>query len=143
MRALMPDAGQMTLRKEMDRLFDRLWDGEDMPTVGAWAPKLDLSETKDNLCIRAEVPGIEAKDIRLTLQNGVLTLQGEKRQEIEEKDERFYRTERVYGSFARSLRLPANVDTTKVSATFKNGVLMVVLPKAAEARGTAIPIKVG
>jgi HSP20 family protein len=141
MKALMPEGG-LALRREMDRLFNRLWDGDEGQAIGAWSPVLDLSESKEVLMIKAEVPGIEPKDIHLTLENGVLTIQGEKRQQTEEKDERFYRTERGYGSFARSLRLPAHVDATKVTATFKNGVLLVVMPKTAEARGVAIPIKV-
>jgi HSP20 family protein len=72
----------------------------------------------------------------------VLTLRGEKRQVAEQKDERLYRSERHYGSFVRSLRLPANVDASKVSASFKNGVLTVVMPKTAEARGRSIPIMI-
>jgi len=93
--------------------------------------------------LKAEIPGIEPKDLHLMIENGVITLQGEKRQETEENGERYYRTERNYGSFVRSLRLPANVDATKVTALFKHGVLTVTMPKAAEARGTTVPIKVG
>jgi len=143
MRTLFPETGMTTFRKEMDRLLDRFWDGDETPAVGVWSPKLDLSESKDALMIKAEVPGIEPKDIQLTLENGVLTLQGEKHQEMEHKDERFYRTERNYGSFVRSIRLPVNVDGAKVNATFKNGLLTIMLPKTAEARGTTIPIKTG
>lgn len=141
MKTLAPEAGLTTLRKEMDRLFDRFWDGEP-PTVGAWNPKVELSETTEALNLRAELPGIEPKDIQVVVENGVLMLQGEKRQETEEKDERYYRAERSYGTFARSLRLPANVDAQRVGATFKNGILVVTLPKTAEARGTTVPIKV-
>jgi HSP20 family protein len=130
-------------RKEMDRFLDRFWDGSEMPTTGAWTPDVDIAETKEALTIKAEVPGMESKDIQVTLENGVLTLRGEKRQEMEEKDERLYRSERHYGSFVRSLRLPANVDASKVTAAFKNGVLTVVMPKTAEARGKAIPIVTG
>lgn len=142
MKTLAPEGGMTTLRKEMDRLFDRFWDGDETPTVGAWNPRVELSETKDTLTLRAELPGIEAKDIHIVVENGILNLQGEKRQETEEKDERFYRAERCYGTFARSLRLPANVDAQHVTATFKNGILVVELPKTAEARGTTVPIKV-
>jgi len=140
MRALVPEGGLTTFRKEMDQLMDRLWDGDDIPAGMAWSPKVDFTETKEAIAVKAEIPGIEPKDIQLMLENGVLTLRGEKRQEMEEKDERFYRMERSYGSFARSLRLPANVDATKATAVFKNGVLTVVMPKTAEARGKAIPI---
>ncbi len=140
MRALMPESGVTKFKNEMDRLFDRFWDGEEAP--GAWDPKVDIAETKDAFTVKAEVPGIEPKDIQVTLENGVLMLRGEKRQEKEEKDERYYRVERSYGSFARSLRLPANVDGTKVNASFKHGLLTVMLPKTVEARGQSIPIKV-
>ncbi len=142
MKTLTPEKGMTTVRNEIDRLFDRLWEGDETPTLGAWTPKLDLSETKDSFTVKAEVPGIEPKEIQLTLENGYLTIRGEKHQEVEQKDERFYRAERTYGAFVRSLRLPANVDGSKVNASFKNGVLTVLLPKAAEARGMAIPIKI-
>jgi HSP20 family protein len=140
MRALSPETGLTTFRKEMDRLLDRLWDGDEIPAGVAWSPKVDFTETKETITVKAEIPGIEPKDVQLMLENGVLTLRGEKRQETEQKDERFYRMERSYGSFARSLRLPANVDATKATAMFKHGVLTIVLPKTAEARGKAIPI---
>lgn len=140
MRALMPENGITTFRKEMDRLFDRFWEVNDTP--GAWDPRLDVSETKEHITVKAEVPGIEPKDMQISLENGVLILRGEKKQEAEKKDERFYRSERVYGTFARSLRLPVPVDGTRVNATFKNGLLTIVLPKAVEAIGHSIPIKV-
>lgn len=142
MRALVPEGGMTTFRKEMDRFLERFWDVDETPTVGAWNPRVDLSETKEALMLKAEMPGIEPKDLQLTIENGVITLQGEKRQETEDKGERYYRTERNYGSFVRSLRLPANVDATKVTALFKHGVLTVTMLKAAEARGTTVPIKV-
>jgi HSP20 family protein len=91
--------------------------------------------------VKAEVPGMDSKDIQLSLQEQVLTIKGEKRQEKEEKDEHYYRAERSYGAFARAVRLPTPVDGSRVTATFKNGVLSVTLPKAAAAKGTMIPIK--
>jgi HSP20 family protein len=142
MKGLM-QPGTMSLRKEMDRLFDRFWDQDpELSEVAEWRPAMDVSETKDALTARLDVPGMEAKDIQVLLENGVLTVKGEKKKEFEEKDERFYRVERTYGSFVRALRLPVPVDGHKVKATFKNGVLHIVLPKTAEAKGTAIPIQV-
>jgi HSP20 family protein len=131
------------MRKEMDRLFDRFWEGDfpQLPALGEWAPALDVSETKDAVLVKAEVPGMDSKDIQLSLQEQVLTIKGEKRQEKEEKDEHYYRAERSYGAFARAVRLPTPVDGSRVTATFKNGVLSVTLPKAAAAKGTMIPIK--
>jgi HSP20 family protein len=144
MRALTPWSGAAALKKEMERFFDRFWDLElpELPTLGEWMPKMDLAETKDALVVKAEIPGIEPKEIVLTLQDQVLTIKGEKRQEKEEKDEHYFRAERSYGAFARSLRLPVPVDGSKVTANFKNGVLAVTLPKTPAAKGTTIPIKV-
>jgi len=140
MRALLPENGVTTFKKEMDRLFDRFWEGNE--TQGIWEPRLDVSETKEAFCIKAEIPGIDPKEIQVNLENGVLVLRGEKKQEVEKKEERFYRSERMYGTFVRSLRLPTPVDGTKVIASFKHGLLTVTLPKAAEAMGHTIPIKV-
>ena len=144
MRALMPWTGMGGLKQEMDRLFDRLleakWD--EMPTLGEWAPSMDVSETKDSLVAKVEVPGMEQKDIQISLQENLLTIKGEKKQEKEEKDERYHRVERSYGSFMRSIRLPVAVDASRVTATFKNGLLTVTLPKTPAAKGTTIPIKV-
>lgn len=145
MRALMPLTGMTNLRKEMERLFEHF--GEpgwmEMSSLGDWEPKIDVSETKDAMIVKAEVPGVDQKDISVSLQDGVLTIKGEKSEEKEEKDKRYHRVERSYGSFARAIRLPSAVDGSKVSATFKDGVLTVTLPKTGEAKGTTIPIKTG
>jgi HSP20 family protein len=116
---------------------------EELTSIGEWAPSLDLSETKDALVVKADVPGMELKDIQVSLQEQMLTIKGEKKQEKEEKDEEFHRVERSYGAFTRALRLPVPVDTSKVAASFKNGVLTVTLPKTPAAKGTAIPVKAG
>jgi HSP20 family protein len=131
------------LKHEMERLFDRFFDpgeGESF-AMGEWAPRLDLSETKDALIVKIEVPAIDPKEIQLSIMEGVLTVKGEKKEEKEDKDEKYYRVERTYGSFSRSVRLPTPVDENKVSAMFKNGLLTVTLPKTQAARSTAIPIK--
>jgi HSP20 family protein len=131
------------MKKDMDRLFDRFWDEDSprLPSMGDWAPAMDVSETKDAVVVKAEVPGIESKDIQLSLQDQLLTLKGEKKEEREDKDEHYYRMERSYGAFVRTVRLPATVDGSKVAATFKNGLLKVTLPKSTTAKGTTIPIK--
>jgi HSP20 family protein len=128
----------------MDRLFDRFLDlipGEALEVSGEWTPKVDVTETKDAIVVRAEIPGVEQKDIQVNLQDQVLTIKGEKHQEKEEKDERHHRIERSYGGFARSMRLPSTVDAGKVTASFKDGVLTVTLPKTPAAKGTTIPVK--
>ncbi len=143
MRALAPWRGMETLRHEMDRLFDRFFEPrwDEFEAVGEWAPKLDFSETKDAYLVKAEVPGVEQKDISVQIQNQVLTLKGEKHKEKEEKDEKYHRVERSWGAFTRTLALPMGVETEKVSATFKDGLLTIKLPKAPGAKGMTIPVK--
>jgi HSP20 family protein len=143
MGALTPWTGMTTFRKEMDRLFDRVLEPvwKEVPTLGEWEPKLDMSETKDAIVVTAEIPGVDQKDIEVSLRDGLLTIKGEKQEEKEEKDRRFHRVERAYGAFMRAVQLPATVDAAKVTASFKNGVVTVTLPKTVESRGTSIPIK--
>jgi HSP20 family protein len=145
MRALIsPERGLVNLRREMDRMFERLWEPDvfDMERVGDWIPHLDVSETADIVKVRAEIPGIEPKEIQVALEGQLLTIKGQKKEEFEEKEERFYRKERTYGSFVRTIRLPASVDAAKVKATFKNGILTVTMPRALAGNGTLIPVKV-
>jgi HSP20 family protein len=144
MRALKPAPGLTTFRKEMDRIFHRFWedDGMDLPTVRDWDPSVDFSENDDAYMARVEIPGLEPKDVQVLLQDNVLTVKGEKKEETTQKDERFYRTERCYGAFSRSIRLPSTVDGAKVLAVFHNGVLTVTVPKGPEAKAATIPIKV-
>jgi len=129
----------------MERFFDRVvdppWDTSAIMDDGAWAPMLDVFETKDAMIVTAELPGVEAEDIGLELTDDVLTLKGEKEKTTEEKEERSHRVERRYGTFLRSVRLPMAVDGSKITATFKNGVLVVTLPKTPASRGTKIPVK--
>lgn len=141
MRGLMTGMG--SLKHEMDRVFDRFLEGrwDEIPGLGEWTPNMDISETKDSLVAKVEVPGMDPKDIQISLQENLLTIKGEKRQEKEEKDEHYHRVERAYGVFTRSVRLPVAVDASKVTASFKNGLLTVTLPKTLSARGTTIPVK--
>lgn len=144
MRALVPSNGVTALKKEMDRIFDRIWE-PDLPTpaaFGEWTPVLDVFEAKDEIIVKVEVPGIEPKEINAHLADQILTITGEKKYEKEEKDEKFYRMERSMGNFSRSVRLPTPVELGKVVAVFKNGLLTVTLPKTKEVKGNMIPIKV-
>jgi len=143
MQALAPWTGLTSIRKEMDRVFDRFFDlkWDELPAITEWAPALDLSETKEAIVVKAEVPGLEPKEIEIALQGDLLTIKGEKKQEKEEKGEHYHRMERSYGAFARTVRLPVPVDGSKVTATFKNGLLMIQLPKTPAAKGTTIPVK--
>ncbi len=143
MRALTPWKGMDVLRQEMDRVFDRFfeptWDEFDL--AGQWTPKVDMSETKEALVVKAEIPGVEQKDINVSLQDQVLTIRGEKHQEKDEKNEKYHRVERSWGAFTRAFRMPVAVAGDKVTATFKDGTLTITLPKAPEAKGTTIPVK--
>src|SRR5215470_17033176 len=143
MRTMAPWGGE--LRRGMERLFDRFAEPvcEPFGTMegGVWAPPLDLSETKDALIVAAELPGVDAKEIRIALTGDLLTLEGEKEKRTEAKEERYHRVERTYGAFLRSVRLPMAVDGSKVTATFKNGLLVVALPKTPASKGTMIPVK--
>ena len=142
MRALSPWTGT-GLKHEVDRLFERFFEAPwaELPAMGAWSPALDVTEGKDAVTVKAELPGVEAKDIAVSLEGDVLTIKGEKDQKKEEKDERQHRVERSWGAFMRSVRLPAPADGSKVTATFKNGVITITLPKAPGAKGTTIPVK--
>ena len=103
-----------SLKSEMDRIFDRAWDGGlELPRFGEYAPTVDLSETDDAISVRVEVPGIEPTDIHVQLQGQSLTIRGEKRRETQKSGERFYRTEREYGTFVRVLQLPCAVVRTR------------------------------
>ena len=108
---------------------------------GAWAPRMDVSETKDAMIVTAELPGVDANEIGLALTGDLLTLKGENEKRTEGKEERYHRTERTYGAFLRSVRLPMAVDGSQITATFKNGLLTVTLPKMPAAKGTTIPVK--
>jgi len=132
------------LREEMHKLWGRFFGERPFmePFGKEWGPSLDVSETKDNIVVKAEVPGMDGKDIDISLSGGVLTLKGEKKQEKEEKDENYYFAERSYGAFFRSVQLPHEVQTDKVQASYKNGVLTITLPKSEEAKAKEVKIKV-
>ena len=133
-----------TLRDEMDKMWNRFlgeWPSME-PYKGEWMPSLDVSETKDNIVVKAEVPGMNGKDIDISFANGVLTIKGERKQEKEEKDENYHRVERIYGAFSRSTRLPKDVQSDKIKASCKDGVLKITLPKSEEAKKKEVKIKV-
>jgi HSP20 family protein len=133
-----------SLRREMDRLLERFFGEAPSPELsgGTWEPRLNISETKDALTIKAELPGLESKDLDVSVSGDALTIKGEKKQEKEEKDEQRHVVERSYGAFLRMVRLPASVAQDKIKASFKNGVLTISLPKTEEAKQKAIPVTV-
>jgi HSP20 family protein len=128
----------------MDRLWHRLGGETALSrTFGeTWSPSVDISETKDNFVVKAELPGLEAKDINVSISGEVLTINGEKKAEKEEKDEHYHCVERYSGSFQRVFQLPSGVKTDQIEASFDKGVLKVNLPKVEEAKKKEIEVKV-
>jgi HSP20 family protein len=106
------------------------------------APALDVYEQKDDFIVKAEIPGMAKDEIDISLEGNTLTIKGEKKKEEEVKEQDYYRCERTFGSFLRTIELPVAVQTDKVSASFKNGVLEVRLPKTAEAKKNVVNVKV-
>lgn len=124
----------VVLRREIDSLFDGFFtDGVPSRALKAFDPRVDVTENDKEVRITAELPGVEEKDVEVSLTGDAITIKGEKREEKEEKGEEQYRLERSYGAFRRSFSLPCEVDADKAVASFKKGVLMVNLPKTAQA----------
>lgn len=144
LRELAPFREFERVRREMDRLWDSFLEGglRKRGEESEWLPSLDVAETKNELVVKAEVPGMDPKDIDISLSDGVLTIKGEKRQEKEEKEADYHVAERSYGSFLRSVQLPKEVQSDKISASYKNGILRITLPKSEEAKKKEIKIKV-
>jgi len=139
--SLIPGTGLAPNRKLFDRFFDD-WGletifGEDKE----WVPAFDIAENEKDYTVTAELPGIDIKDVDITLSEGILTVKGEKKQEKEEKSEGYHRIERRFGSFNRSFRIPGKVEADKIDASYKDGVLKVVLPKAEGTETKKIEIK--
>ncbi len=117
--------------------------GQESMTVADWTPPVDICETEREYLIKTDLPELKREDVKITIQEGVLTLFGERKLEQEEKGKKFHRVERSYGSFWRTFSLPDNVDETRVTADFRDGVLTLHLPKSEKARSRTIDIKVG
>lgn len=138
----------VTVQERMNRIFDEAFRGigrgaeDDWALGGNWAPAVDIYEHEGNLVLKAELPGIDPKDVDVRVENNVLTLRGERKFESEVKREKYHRVERAYGSFSRSFTLPATVDTDRIRAEYKDGVLRVTLPVREEAKPKQISISV-
>ncbi|MCK4596501.1 Hsp20/alpha crystallin family protein [bacterium] len=135
----------LSVEDEMNQLFGDFFDRvpERRPwALKRWSPAVDISENKDSIHVDVEIPGMKKEDIRVSLENNVLMLKGEKKQEREINEQNCHRLERRYGSFVRSFELPMPVQADKIKASYKNGVLHVELPKAEEVKPKEIPIEV-
>ena len=135
----------MTAQRDFDRLFQEAFS----PAMGAgevstriWAPPVDIYENGDNLVLKAELPGINPDDVEVHVEDNTLYLKGERKFEKEVKEENYHRVERTYGTFARTFSLPNTIDSNKVAANYKDGVLTLTLPKREEAKPKSIKINV-
>jgi HSP20 family protein len=137
-----------SLQGEMNRLFNTFFDAPSTPGNGGasgrrWVPAMDLVETDDSFVLRADLPGLTEEDVAIEVEDDVLTISGERKAEHEEHREGFYRVERTFGSFRRSLTLPDGVDAEAVQAGFDKGVLEVRIPKPEERKPRRVAIRVG
>jgi len=139
--------------RELEDMSDRLnrmfarpalrTNGKETLTVADWVPTVDISETDGEYVIKAELPEVKKDDVKVTLEDGVLTIQGQRRQEKDEKTTKYHRIERSYGTFVRSFSLPDQVNESGVKAEFKEGMLNLHIPKSEKAKPRAIDVKVG
>lgn len=129
------------LQNEVNRLFSRAGEGS-LGERQSWMPSVDVIEAEDAIRFKAEIAGMRPEDIKLEVEDNVLTISGERRFEEEVREDKYYRIERRYGSFTRSIALPQNVDTTSIEANYENGVLEVSVPKVEEAKPKRIAVKV-
>ena len=131
----------LAIQDEMNQVFGRARQGQGGGRV--WAPALDISERKDAYLVTVELPGVEADDLEITLEDGLLTIQGERHFAHDSSEQQFHRVERRYGAFRRSITLPAHVMAEGIQASADNGVLQILVPKAEEAKPKRIQVRPG
>jgi HSP20 family protein len=136
----------LNIQREINRMFDSFfrsgWTEDTSLAPAVWSPATDIAEDDTGYSVKVELPGVRKEDVRITMENAVLTIRGEKKQEKESKRNNVHRVERAYGSFQRSFTLPSSVKSEKIEATFADGILTITLPKAEEARPKQIDVKV-
>jgi len=134
----------MNVQQDVDRLVDQFFGRTPLGVYdidgGIWSPPVDITEDDENVFVAVEVPGMTKEDVKITLQDNVLTIRGEKKQEMEKKDANYHRLERSYGSFTRSFSLPTGVVPDKIKAQYQDGLLKISLPKAEQVKPKEIPI---
>lgn len=141
-----PINGTLALPRELDRWMEEAFNGMQWgrgENVREWFPTTDVSETPEHLTFRMEVPGLSREDVKISVENNVLTIRGEKRQSTSSEDENFVRTERSYGGFERSFTLPSHFSHDQVKASLENGILTLRVPRREEARAREIQIESG
>ena len=145
-----PFRDMIGIQERMNRLFDEAFRGapragaeDDWALGGSWAPAVDIYEQGGDIVLKAELPGVDPKDADIRVENNTLTLRGERKLDSEVKRENYHRVERAYGTFSRSFTLPNVVDTDKIKAEYKDGVLRVILPKREEVKPKQITVTVG
>ncbi|MEW6379492.1 MAG: Hsp20/alpha crystallin family protein [bacterium] len=133
-----------SIREQMDRIsrmFDELFGMEEMGPMAMWSPPLDISETNDKVIVTADLPGIKPDNLEISVSENMLTMRGEKEEEREEEGKYSFCRERRYGSFSRSIELPTDVNSDKVNATYRNGVLKIEMQKLPERARKKIAVR--
>jgi len=133
------------MQREINRMFDSFFQNgdENFPLVAtSWKPAVDIAEEDTAFVVKMELPGVAKEDVKITLEDGLLTVRGEKKEEKESKGTNYHRVERGYGAFQRSFTLPATVKGDKVEASFRDGILNIMLPKSEEAKPKEIEVRV-
>jgi HSP20 family protein len=136
--------------RELENVFDRYakamrWpttQGQELMSTGDWSPNVDISERNKEFVIKAEIPNVKKEDVKVSMDHGVLTIQGEKKHEEEKSDEKYHRVESYYGKFIRSFTLPDNIDENNIQASYKDGMLNLHIPKKAESKPKTIEVTV-
>jgi HSP20 family protein len=141
-----PYRNLLHVNREMENLFEDFFGtarrgNEEKALTATWAPDVDLSENKEGYTLRAEVPGVSKEEVKVTLTDDVLTVSGEKKYEKEVKEESFHRSERAYGVFSRSFKLPGSIQADKIKAEYRDGVLTLSIPKAESLKPKEITIQ--
>ena len=138
----------LEIQNEMNQLLDRIFtrtglEEEREPAfLTAWNPNVDIKETQNEFVVQAELPGLKKKDVKITYKNGVLAIEGERKQEKEEKNKNYHRVERQFGKFYRAFQIPDRIKEDQIQAKFKDGVLTIRLPKVEEDKSKGIEVKI-
>ncbi|MCX7834701.1 MAG: Hsp20/alpha crystallin family protein [bacterium] len=137
-----PRRDLLTIQNEMNRLFENFFGSSKFDEAEPmWSPRMDVIESKDDYIVKADIPGVRKEDVKITLNENVLTVQGERAEEVKKDSDTYHLIERRVGKFSRSLTLPTNVVVEKIKAKFNDGVLTITLPKAEEAKPREISIE--